>query len=100
MEQILAALFAELLKYGAPGVAIGYLIVMILRRERTIEDKDAQIKDLMEKRVSEAIIAANTTNALAASNEKIVEALDRLDDTMKDFGRILERVDRRTGPPK
>src|SRR5712692_3212586 len=99
MEQIVVAFITELFKYGLPGVFIGYLIWKNWRLEKALETKDLLIKEVQEKRVSEAIQTVMTLGTNSAGLEKVGDAVNALSghlsentDVLKDVDKTLDRL--------
>lgn len=101
MEQHIAPVIAELLKYGIAGIFIIYLIVKNWRLENDMKDKDEAhakaLKDSMENRVDEAIKTTVTLGANAAATEKMAEALSSMDERLRTTNENIAELSGRIG---
>lgn len=85
MEQIIAALLTELLKYGLPGLVIVYLLIRSRQLEADIDALQKQKDEQYEKRILEAVKTVSTLAATTGSQQKLAETIDKMADEIADL---------------
>lgn len=75
MEQVIITLITEALKYGAPGLVIGFLIWKMYKVESSLEACHQVIRELHEKRVSEAAKSRDVLYEGAAAHAKVADSV-------------------------
>lgn len=92
MEGVIAAIIAEVLKYGAPGIAIAYLIWKNLQLERALEACQKAIKELQDRRVDEASKNTKAMHEGAAAHAQVARSVDLMADEIAHFSKAVEQL--------
>lgn len=92
MEGVIAAIVAEVLKYGAPGLIIAYLIWGIWQRERQLDACQTTIKELQEQRVKEASENAKALHEGAAAHASVARSVDLMADEVAHNTRAVDQL--------
>lgn len=80
---------AELIKLGVAGLWIASLHRLIWQRDQTIKDLMADIKEMSERRITEAMATVSATGKSAESNTRMAEALATMADKV---GTLDDRI--------
>lgn len=89
MEQLLPGIVAEVLKYGAPGLVIAYLVLQNWRRDADHRAALEKIEAVQERRVEEARQSIKALGEMASALDRLSETSDGLSKSVSRFEQYL-----------